>query len=204
MKKLGVFGGSFDPIHNGHLSLCAQLADALCLDRVILIPTALLPSGAKDLTEGAHRLAMCRLAALSDERILVSDMELRRGGKSYTADTLALLQDEYPDSQLYLFLGTDKFLTVQKWHRFDEIAQSAVLVAGAREPDDLQKLHAHLPVLQEKGAKGMVVPLQVVEVSSTAIRSAAADGQSITGMVPAEVETYIKENGLYRKGETDR
>ena len=116
MEKLGVFGGTFNPIHNGHLSLCTQLSDALGLAKVLLIPTAIPPhKRATELADGGQRLAMCRLAVQGDPRFCVCDLELRRQGNSYTADTLRELEALYPDTRMFLLMGTDMFLPVQNW-----------------------------------------------------------------------------------------
>ena len=199
MKKLGVFGGSFDPIHNGHLSLCAQLADALALDRVLLVPTAQHPRKGKMIASAQHRLAMCRLAAQTDPRFSVSEIELDREGNSYTADTLRQIKNEHPNAQICLFLGTDMFLTVQNWSRSDEIFRLASVAAGAREETDLVRLQAHLPVLQERGARAVVIPITVRPMSSTQVRNAVREGREIRSFVPESVEAYILEKGLYRE-----
>ena len=108
MEKLGVFGGTFNPIHNGHLSLCTQICDALGLSKVLLIPTAIPPHKRVDgLADGRHRLAMCRLAVQGDPRFFVCDLELRRQGNSYTADTLRELEEIYPNTRFFLLMGTD-------------------------------------------------------------------------------------------------
>ena len=134
MEKLGIFGGTFNPVHNGHLSLCTQLADALEIPKVLLIPTAIPPhKRAPELASGEHRLAMCRLAAQSDPRFCACDLELRRQGNSYTVETLRELGRLSPSAQLFLLMGTDMFMTVQNWYCACEIFRRAFLVAGARQ-----------------------------------------------------------------------
>ena len=198
MEKLGVFGGTFNPIHNGHLSLCTQLSNALQIPRVLLIPTAVPPhKQAPDLADGAHRLAMCSLAAQADPRFLACDLELRRSDSSYTVETLRELETLYPDTKIYLFMGTDMFLTVQNWYCAQEIFRRAVLVAGARQKGEEEKLRDHLSYLQKKGAEGRVVCCDVVEISSTQIRAARRQGLPLAGMVPLAVEEYIEEKKLY-------
>lgn len=198
MEKLGIFGGTFNPIHNGHLSLCVQLADALKIPRVLLIPTAIPPhKRAKELASGQQRFAMCRLAAEADARFAVSDLELRRRGSSYTVETLRQLEAMYPNTRFYLFLGTDMFLTVQSWYLAQEIFKRAFLVAGARHEGDERLMKAHLVRLKELGAQGEIIPCRVREISSTQVRAMRKKGDSLKGLVPPAVEEYIKSNGLY-------
>ncbi len=203
MEKLGIFGGTFNPVHNGHLSLCTQLADALEIPKVLLIPTAIPPhKRAPELASGEHRLAMCRLAAQSDPRFCPCDLELRRQGNSYTVETLRELGSLFPSAQLFLLMGTDMFLTVQNWYCACEIFRRAFLVAGARQEGEEKQLQEHLQFLESLGAKGEIVPCRVVPVSSTMVRQARKQGVPLRGMVPEAVERYIEEKGLYlSKGE---
>ncbi len=198
MDRLGIFGGTFNPIHNGHLSLCVQLADALDIPRVLLIPTAIPPhKRVKELASGEQRLAMCRLAAQADARFAVSDLELRRQGSSYTVETLRQLEAMYPDTRLYLFLGTDMFLTVQSWYRAEEIFKRAFLAAGARHEGDEHLMKEHLARLKGLGAQGEIVPCRVREISSTQVRAMRKEGRSLRGIVPPAVVEYMENRGLY-------
>ena len=198
MEKLGVFGGTFNPIHNGHLSLCTQICDALGLSKVLLIPTASPPHKRVDeLADGRHRLAMCRLAVQGDPRFFVCDLELRRQGNSYTADTLRELEEIYPNTRFFLLMGTDMFLTVQNWYHAQEIFRRAILVAGARKKGEEELLKEQLSLLEALGAQGRIVPCQVVKLSSTQVRAARKRGENLSGMVPPAVEAYMNENKLY-------
>ena len=132
MRKLAMFGGTFNPIHNAHIGLARAFADSLGLDAVLLIPTRPAPQGSAGHRPGEDRLAMCRLAAEEDGRFAVSDLELRRAGPSYSADTLKALQSIYPDASLYFIMGADMFLTVQNWVRPQEIYARAVLCSAPR------------------------------------------------------------------------
>ena len=206
MEKLGVFGGTFNPIHNGHLSLCTQLSDALGLAKVLLIPTAIPPhKRATELADGSQRLAMCRLAVQGDPRFCVCDLELRRQGSSYTVDTLRELEALYPDTRMFLLMGTDMFLTVQNWYHANEIFRRAVLIAGARQKGEERQLREHLSFLETLGACGKIIPCHVVDISSTEIRAARKQGRTLRGMVPPSVARYIEENKLYlpKEGKVD-
>ncbi len=108
--KLALFGGTFDPVHTAHLRMAGMLADALSLDTVLFMPTFVPPHKAKgEIAPAEHRIQMCELATASDPRFLVSDLEIKRGGASFTVDTLRELKKLYPDAQLYLFVGADMF-----------------------------------------------------------------------------------------------
>ena len=128
MKKMGLFGGTFDPIHQGHVEMALRLADKLELDGVMLMPTFVPPHKIRESMAAAeHRLAMCRLAAELSPLLQVSDLELQREGASFTVDTLSVLCEQNPDTQWYLITGADMFVTLRTWHRFEDIARMAVL-----------------------------------------------------------------------------
>ena len=198
MKKMGLFGGSFDPIHKGHISMALRLAEALELDGVMLMPTFVPPHKIKEnMASAEHRLAMCRLAAEEHPVLQVSDMEIQRGGASFTVDTLSALCDEYPDTQWYLLVGADMFTTVRTWFRFDDIARMAVLCTIAREGTDMRKLTKSADELRADGVRCFVEECPVEPYSSTQVRERIAAGESVADMVGDAVEQYIMDNGLY-------
>lgn len=197
MQKIAIYGGTFNPIHNGHIHLAKQFADLLKIDRVVLIPTLVPPhKRAPDLAAPQDRLAMCSLA-VQDGAFSVSDMELRREGPSYTADTLIELKKENPDSELYLLMGEDMFLTVQNWYKPEVLYSLSVLCAAPRSDDGTQKLQEHAQMLQQCGAKTAVRNIKYLPVSSTMVRKAVRNRQSISDFVPPKVEEYIREHHLY-------
>ena len=129
-KRVAVFGGTFDPIHEGHVQLALQFARRLKLDEVLLVPTFVPPHKLKaDMAAAEDRLAMCRLVAAAHPKLKVSDMEITRGGASFTVDTLETLEGQYPGTEWYLITGADMFLTLGTWWRFEDIAELAVLCA---------------------------------------------------------------------------
>ena len=198
LKRIAMFGGTFNPIHLGHLHLAKTFADALNLDKVLLIPSRIPPHKlAPDLVDGEHRLAMCRLAAKVDPRFQVSDVELRRTGPSYTYDTLQTLKGWYPGDELYLITGSDMFLTLEEWHRGEELIHQAILCAGARNAGEMQQLQHQQERLEAKGARCCLLSLEPLPLSSTLVRQTVAQGKSIDTMVPKEVDRYIQEHGLY-------
>lgn len=201
-RRIAVFGGTFDPIHNGHLRLALAFAEQLALDKVLLMPSSVPPHKIKpDLADAAHRLQMCRLAAEPHPVLEVCDIEIARGGASYTADTLEQVQAMYPDAQLYLITGADMFLTLGTWKRFDSIARTAVLCAAPRGEVTVQQLRQYAARLEQSGARCAVLDVPLYTVSSTQLRQ---DLCGIDRLVPETVARYIRDNGLYRtRGEGD-
>lgn len=197
MRKIGIYGGTFNPIHNGHIYVAEQFAQRLGLDRVIFIPTHVPPhKQATDLAPAQDRLAMCR-AALPHALFEVNDTEIRRDGKSFTSDTLRELKHSNPADELYLLMGEDMFLTVQDWHEPQTIFSIAVLCAAPRSIDGLARLLGHAKLLNHLGAKTIVQNIEYLPVSSTMVRAAVKCGNRIDDFVPPAVAAYIAEKGLY-------
>ena len=198
MEKLAVFGGTFNPIHRGHLSLCTQLADALEISRVLLMPDKAPPhKEAPELAAGEHRLAMCRLTARADPRLQASDMELVREGPSYTYLTIRQLREMYPEKELCWFVGSDMLFTLLQWKNAEEFLPRAVFCAGARHPGEEQALLRAAQEIRRAGGSCRVVPCRVVECSSTELRRRAAAGEDLSGLLPEGVWDYILRHHLY-------
>ncbi len=200
MKRMALFGGTFDPIHSSHVSLALRLADKLALDGVILMPTFVPPHKIREsMAPAEDRLAMCRLAAQAHPVLQVSDMELRRQGASFTVDTLEELARQYPDTRWYLITGADMFCTLRTWHRFEDIARLAVLCTVPRQGTELARLQEYAAGLEADGYACYVDEQPEAAVSSTAIRQRVAQGGSLAGLVPEAVEEYICARGLYAR-----
>ena len=200
MEKIGVLGGTFNPIHNGHIRLATAFRDRLALDRVLLVPVNTPPHKHGSMMQpGPDRLAMCRLAAAGQPGLEASDIELRRGGKSYTVDTLRALHARYPAARLYFLMGADMFLTLEDWRKFPAIAGLAVLCTLPREPDEGRLLHEYAAKLTRRyGAECVVADIPPMELSSTRVRAQLAECGAAPGLLPPAVEVYIRKNGLYR------
>ena len=197
-KRVAVFGGTFDPIHEGHVQLALQFARRLKLDEVLLVPTFVPPHKLKaDMAAAEDRLAMCRLVAAAHPKLKVSDMEITRGGASFTVDTLETLEGQYPGTEWYLITGADMFLTLGTWWRFEDIAELAVLCAAPRGAVTFAQLRAYAHTLEESGARCRVEDIPVMDISSTDIRARLAAGKPLEGQVPREVEDYLRQRGLY-------
>lgn len=195
-SKLGIAGGTFDPIHLGHLAVAAAARDCAGLDRVILVPAAIPPHRGPAAATPEDRLVMARLAA-GGGGFEVSDLEVAREGPSYTLDTLLALTAANPRSELHLVLGWDAAREIGAWHRPRDVLALARLVIVARAG-------AGLPVpgaLRAAGidpARATLCPGPTPDVSATEIRARVAAGRSIAGLVPDAVARYISERGLYR------
>lgn len=197
--RTAVYGGTFNPIHRGHIHILGEFMDRLSLDRALLIPDGTPPhKQAQDLAPAEHRAAMCRLAAEElPGRVEVSTIELDRPGRSFTSDTLAQLNELYPGEALFLLMGEDMFLTVDKWHQAGEIFRRAVLCASPRSPEGLQRLLTKERELKSLGARCRVEDIPFWDISSTRVRELAAHGGDISSLVPEPVAAYIQENQLY-------
>ena len=192
--KLGVLGGTFDPPHVGHLILAELAREQLGLDRVRFIPAGdpWRKSG-KGVTAAADRLAMTRLAVAGNAAFEVDDCEVRREGPSYTSVTLATIRSVLaPADELFFLVGEDALADLPHWHDPAAIARAAVVAVAAR---DGAALPAALPFGEERLVR---VAMPVVDVSSTELRERARRGSSLRYFVPAAVEAYIHEQGLYR------
>ena len=198
--KTGIYGGTFNPIHNGHLHIVEEFRRGLGLDRVLLIPTRVPPhKAAPDLASAGERFAMCRLAAQGKPWLELSDIEMRREGKSYTAETLEELSALYPQDQFYLLMGEDMFLTLDRWYRPETIFSLASVCTTPRSPDGLDALRQKaLEYTEQFQARCFLEHIPYLPISSTQVRQAVARGEDISGLVPQAVAAYMKERGLYR------
>lgn len=197
-RKIALFGGTFDPIHNGHLVLAREFAFRMGWDEVIIMPTFVPPHKLKpDLAPAVDRMELCRLACEPYPNLTVSDMEINRRGASFTVTTLEQLKKQHPAAELYLLVGADMFLTLGSWHRFPDIAAMATLCAAPRDDVPMEQLIAYAEELKKQGAKCVIEDIVTPRISSTDIRCRAAAGEDVSDMVPATVAAYIRERGLY-------
>ena len=173
MTRTGLFGGTFNPPHIGHVSVADKAVESLGLDRLIVMPTGTPPH--KELSDGAPdaeaRLEMARLAFADTPRAEVSDMEIRREGRSYTADTVRAILAGSPDTELWLIVGDDMFFSFERWYDSRWLLENVSLAVFARS-DTMDGILAHAEKLRAGGARVRVVEKEVVEISSTEIRAA--------------------------------
>lgn len=196
--KLGIFGGTFNPIHCGHIELVKHFAELAGLDKVLLIPTKIPPHKVSpDLLSGETRFEMCTLAVQGEDKIEVSDLELRREGHSYTIDTLKALEEIYEGAQLYLIMGADMLLCLDSWRDYQGIIERCVICAAARNDSTANELRLKARALGIPEGRVIISDEEIMTVSSTQIRENIRGGGSIAGLVPDAVAKYIADNELY-------
>ena len=201
MRKIGVYGGTFDPVHNGHVSLAKDAAEQAPLDMVIFMPVYVQPfKQDKRPTGGDHRLAMLKLAAEEDPVLRVSDYEMRQEGVSYTYKTLRALKENCDeDDRIFFICGTDSFLKIETWMNAGELLDRYSYIVGTRPGYREEELKETIERIRaDHGTDIVKINNRRVDVSSTMIRERAVGGLSLTGLVPESVERYIIENRLYR------
>jgi nicotinate-nucleotide adenylyltransferase len=181
--KIGLYGGTFDPIHHGHLILARQVKEELGLNELVFVPAAENPFKQHG-TAASHRLEMVRLALESESGFSLDPNEVQRGGISYSYNTAANYKKNYPEAELYFLIGEDNARDLQKWHRFADLDKIVRFVVMSRSD-------AIFPT-------GYPVIRRHFDISATEIRNRVANGLSITYLVPEKVVTYIEDNKLYR------
>ena len=201
MAKTAIFGGSFNPVHNGHINLVKEIYRKVSLDRVIVMPTYISPFKKDDsgfVAKGKDRLEMCRLAFEDCGFAEVSDYELSRAQVSYSADTVAHFRDIYPDDELFFIMGSDMLLSFEKWHRYRDILKMCSLIAASREDkqSDLELLEEKAEQLRAYG-QVIITEISAYEMSSTLIREKIMKNQDISCYMPEKVVKYIEDNHIY-------
>lgn len=201
MLRVGIYGGTFAPIHNGHVAAAKAFMEQMKLDYLFVIPTYLPPHKQIDESDSPlYRMKMCELAFEGVDGVVISDVEISRGGKSYTYDTLKELQR--PDTRLFLLCGTDMVLTFDRWYRFEDIFKMCYPTYVRREDDPIltKRIVAKIGEYYEKyGVMFRRIVTDPIELSSTEIRQAVKEGKDISSMVPEGVARFIREHGLYRE-----
>lgn len=194
IQRLGVYGGTFDPIHAGHLVIARGVVERCALDRLLFVPSARPPhKRGHAVAPPDERYRMAQLAARNDPRFEVSDAEIKRPGLSYTVDTLEALRREYgAECAFHLVIGADSLLEIDTWYAPDRVFELATVVTVPRPGKDLSGLDPHW--------RDRFVSLQLpeIDISSTNIRRRVKAGLPIIHLVPEEVADYIEERGLYR------
>jgi nicotinate-nucleotide adenylyltransferase len=200
--RLGIYGGSFDPVHYGHLLLAECARETLQLDEVWLIPAAVPPhKQTRELAPAKHRLAMLEFALAGHEQIKSSQLEIDRGGISYTVDTLAAIREQYSSATIFLLMGADSLHDLPTWREPQQICELATVAVvrrgGSPEPD----FSVLTPITSAKNLiaiRASQVQMPLIELSSTDLRHRGATGQSLRYRTPRAVEKYIQTHGLYR------
>ena len=187
--RIGIFGGTFNCIHFGHLVLAEQAFEKLKLDKVIFIPSYLPPhKKSRNMASAAERFAMVKLAIQENKRFSVSDIEIQRKGRSYSIDTIRKLHEMYPKARFYFISGSDVSDQIGKWKSIDEILRLATFVLAKRPGYHLKKYTKNI----------VVISITELDISSSMIRRKIRTGQSVRYLMPGRVYNYIKEKGLYK------
>jgi len=193
-KQVGLYGGTFNPIHKGHVAVAHAAKAALGLDQVLLVPSAQPPhKPGREVAAAKDRLAMTRLAVMNEPGLEVSDIEHRRDGPSYTIDTVKAFKAEHPDTELFFIIGSDSVPYLHKWKNIDELKDLVTFAVASRGERDFEAdLAANVA-----GAKLVRIPLDnPSDISSTRVRELAASGQGLDDL-PEPVADFIREKGLY-------
>lgn len=218
--KVGIFGGTFNPIHYGHLRAAEEVIEKVALDKILFIPSGRPPLKVRDLADVGHRYEMTRLALLNNTHFELSDIECRQTGKSYTVKTLKELKKTHPERVFYFILGIDAFLDIPNWWHYEELLNLTNFIIIARPGFQFQDLRASPFIGKKKDVLGrldiaevetctiklkenatlLLVTHTLLEISSTGIRNSIKNNRSIKYLLPAAVESYIIANKLYCKG----
>lgn len=197
LNRIGIMGGTFSPIHFGHLKLATTAYEEFNLDKVLFIPSG--NSYLKnDVLESRYRLEMTKLAVMDTPYFEVSAVEIDRGGNSYTYETLRELKDIYPESELFFIVGADSFFYMDKWKEPEEIFKNAVILVSVRDDSSIEELEKKRNFfVDEYNAVVKFLSMECIDISSTQIREMIKEGKSVDNMVPSNVIDYISENKLY-------
>lgn len=201
MRRIGIMGGTFNPIHVGHLLLAEWVKCESELDEIWLIPNGI--SYMKEQLEVApagDRLKMTELAAMENKHFKCLDLEIKRAGYTYSYETLEELARAYPEDELYFILGADCLFTLETWKCPERILGCCRLIAAVRDEASLEEMRRKKAELEQRfGGEIMLLPFVRLSLSSTEIRARIKQGKSVRYMVPDSVLTYIEERGLYRE-----
>ena len=200
-KKTGILGGTFNPIHVGHLILAQNAMEMCGLDNVMFIPSGCsYLKDPKEIVETRHRVAMTELAIKDNERFEISVIEAERPGNSYTYETLAMLTEAEPDTRFYYIVGADTLLYMENWKKPEEIFKRCSIVCAKRDGHTGEVLEEKAEYLRDRfDADIIIMDVQATNVSSSMIRELLGEGKSCRYYLADPVLGYIKDNGLYRK-----
>ena len=196
-KKTILFGGTFNPIHNGHLSLCENALRLLNADHCLLIPSFVPPHKPDTgLVDASHRLAMCRLAIADKPCFSICELELRRGGLSYTIDTVRALKQQ-TGGELINLCGADMFITLPQWRQYTELLSLTAFAGAPRNGICIDEMNQIAEKIRADGGIATVLDIPLPDISSTMLRNRIKKGESVSAFMPPSVEKYSFENGLY-------
>jgi nicotinate-nucleotide adenylyltransferase len=215
-ERIGVFGGTFNPIHTGHVRAAAEVRARFSLDRILFVPSFIPPhKETSEIASPGDRMAMVKLALRRFRRLVPSPIEIEAGGTSYSIITLGKIRRLYPGARIFFILGADAFREIETWREWRRVLERCLFIVTTRPGSRLSAARAALPPEYRRGVfevtpatrireellssqRIFLTPISAVDVSSTEIRSRVRRGAPIRGLVPAPVARYIAERGLYR------
>lgn len=196
--KIAIFGGSFNPIHLGHIKLVMAAIETADIDKVLLIPTGITPHKSNsEMVPAKDRLEMCKIASLSYDNIEVSSIEIDREGKSYTYQTLNSLKEIYPNDEFFIIMGSDMFLSLHTWRNAKSFLKNLNVISDLRNSADIKEIEKQCELLNEYGAKSYIINHSVMNVSSTEIREQLKNNFDVSEFLDSKVLEYIKTHHLY-------
>ena len=191
-------GGSFNPIHLGHLNMGRAALESGVVEKVLFLPSGNPPHKRAGLEDKQHRLAMARLAVAGEENMEICTEEIDREGVIYTVDTLTILHEKMPDCRFYYLIGADTLCVLHTWRRAEDVIKLCAFLVVMRPGEDEAQVMAAARRWREMGAEISFLPACMMDISSTRVRERMASGLSLDDLVPAQVEAYIRENDLYQ------
>lgn len=196
--NIGIFGGTFNPVHKGHVSALKKILSAVSLDRVLVLPDRIPPhKSAEGLVSGSDRLEMCRIAFSGIENTEISDWELKNEGKSYSVITLRHFHEVFSEDKLYFIMGSDMLASFESWYRYEEILTLCSLICVSRSQEDTDRLEGYADKLRAKGGEVIIVPVEPFEISSSQIRDMLKKNLDCTCYLDENVVQYIMAKNLY-------
>jgi nicotinate-nucleotide adenylyltransferase len=199
-RKVGIMGGSFDPIHIGHLAAANEVLNIYELDEIIFVPTGDPPHKEELRAHAFHRLMMVNMAVLSNDRFRVSDIEIKNPGKSYTLNTLIEFHKIYKNTEFYFITGTDAVIDIPNWHEPEEVLKLCRFIAASRPGISIEEAVEKIKAIRKRfGGNIEILKVPMLQISSTDIRERFRTGTSAKYLLPECVEQYIIKNGLYRE-----
>ncbi|MBE6081272.1 MAG: nicotinate-nucleotide adenylyltransferase [Tissierellaceae bacterium] len=199
-NKIGIMGGTFDPVHIGHLIIAEESRVNFDLDKIIFVPTGEPPhKNLKNVTSAKDRYEMTLLSIMHNPYFYISDIEIKREGLTYTIDTIKYFKKRYPKSEIFFIIGADSLINIDKWKNSEELLRESKFIVAKRVGIEYSLLEERINEINDKYSKIVFsVTTPYIDISSTDIRKRVKNGENIKYYLPLDVEAYIKKNRLYR------
>ena len=196
-KRIGIMGGTFDPIHIGHLAIAQEAFDYKKLDKVFFIPAGFPPHKSRNITDGKTRLKLVELATKDNEKFIALDYEVKKQSKSYSMETIMYLKNIYRDCDFFFIMGEDSFKDIESWYSYEEFLQEVKILVAKRSFSDFKKLREKIDRLCNEGYDIDEIPTSFLDISSTNIRKKFKNKENPKYYLQQDVYNYIKKEGLY-------